>query len=261
MFKLVIASLLVASTFALPYPFQKSAAVPLLDGRIVGGFPIDIEEIPYQVSLQFFGSHICGGSIISVNYAVTAAHCTDGSTAPQLGIRAGSSNRLSGGVVVPIATIFQHPSYDDWYIDYDISVLLLGDNGVVLGSTIQPIPLPVQSQPIPGGVDSLVSGWGTLYEGAGSLPTQLQAVVVPTVTIEECRAAYGASLITDRMMCAGVPEGGLDACQGDSGGPLAVDGELIGLVSWGYGCARPNFPGVYASVPALRSFITQVTGI
>ncbi|GJQ84302.1 hypothetical protein Trydic_g5240 [Trypoxylus dichotomus] len=260
MFKLLIASLLVASTLALPYPFQKTAGVPLLDGRIVGGFDISIEEVPYQVSLRFFGSHICGGSVIAPQYAVTAAHCTDGSSAAQLSILAGTANRLSGGVEVQVGTIFQHPSYDDWYIDYDISVLLLS-NALALGTTIQPIPLPVQSQPIPGGAPSLVSGWGTLYEGGGSLPTQLQAVWVPTVTIEECRAAYGASLVTDRMMCAGVPEGGLDACQGDSGGPLAVDGELIGLVSWGYGCARAGFPGVYASVPALRDFITLVAGI
>ncbi|ENN82139.1 hypothetical protein YQE_00221, partial [Dendroctonus ponderosae] len=62
-------------------------------------------------------------------------------------------------------------------------------------------------------------------------------------------------------MCAGSPYGGRDACQGDSGGPLVVDNILIGIVSWGAGCARPNFPGVYANVPFMREWITEVTGV
>ncbi|KAK9694479.1 Trypsin [Popillia japonica] len=260
MFKLVIASLLVASAFALPYPFQKVALVPMLDGRIVGGAPIAIEEVPYQISLQYFGSHICGGSTITPFYVVTAAHCTDGSSAGQLSIRAGSSNRLSGGVVVPLSAIYQHPSYNDWTIDYDISVVSLA-NGLTFGAAIQAVALPTLNQYVPAGSTARVSGWGTLYEGAGSLPVDLQAVQKPTVSLEECRAAYGAASVTDRMMCAGVPQGGLDACQGDSGGPLTVAGQLIGIVSWGYGCARPNYPGVYASVPALRGFITQIAGV
>ncbi|KAI4459621.1 polyserase-related [Holotrichia oblita] len=184
----------------------------MLDGRIVGGAPIAIEEVPYQISLQYFGSHICGGSTITPYYVVTAAHCTDGSSAGQLSIRAGSSNRLSGGVVVALSAIYQHPSYNDWTIDYDISVVSLA-NGLTLGAAIQPVALPTLNQYIPGGSNARVSGWGTLYEGAGSLPVDLQAVEKPTVTLEECRAAYGAAQVTDRMMCAGVPQGGLDACQ------------------------------------------------
>lgn len=67
--------------------------------------------------------------------------------------------------------------------------------------------------------------------------------------------------ITDRMLCAGFVNGGYDACNGDSGGPLVVDGYVVGIVSWGYGCAFSNYPGVYASVPNLLPWIKEQTGL
>jgi trypsin len=63
------------------------------------------------------------------------------------------------------------------------------------------------------------------------------------------------------MICAAVAGGGKDACQGDSGGPLAVEGVLVGIVSWGVGCAEPLYPGVYSNVATLKSFVTQQTGV
>lgn len=101
---------------------------------------------------------------------------------------------------------------------------------------------------------------GTLTEGGSSLPTALYEVTVPIVSRTTCRADYGTSAITTNMICAGLTAGGKDSCQGDSGGPL-VDAStrvLIGLVSWGQGCAEPNYPGVYTRVgsPSILSFIT-----
>jgi len=87
-------------------------------------------------------------------------------------------------------------------------------------------------------------------------------VNVPIVSREECNKAYEAyEGITDNMICAAVPGGGKDACQGDSGGPLVVDGKLAGIVSWGVGCAEPQYPGVYSNVATLKSFVTQETGV
>nr|XP_022900615.1 trypsin-7-like [Onthophagus taurus] len=253
MFRFIVLSCLLATAFALP------RKVPLPDGRIVGGNDANIEDFPYQLSLQYYGSHICGASILSSKFAVTAAHCTDGSSASMLSIRAGSSIRGSGGVVVNVKAIHQNPQYDSSAIDYDISVLELASD-LSFGSGIAAVGLPSLNQALPVGEKSVVSGWGTLTEG-GSSPSQLQSVEVTVVSNSACASAYGSGSITDRMMCAGETSGGKDACQGDSGGPLVVDGQLIGIVSWGYGCARPAYPGVYASVPTLRGYITSVANI
>ncbi|PSN36617.1 Trypsin-1, partial [Blattella germanica] len=96
----------------------------------------------------------------------------------------------------------------------------------------------------------------------GSSSTTLRQVTVPIVADSTCNsnyAAYGG--ITARMICAGSTSGGRDACQGDSGGPLVAGGQLVGVVSWGVGCARPSYPGVYAKVSNLRSWISQQTGV
>lgn len=83
-------------------------------------------------------------------------------------------------------------------------------------------------------------------------------MVVPLIKQEACAAAYeNFQQLTERMLCAGIPKGGKDSCQGDSGGPLMVKNQLIGVVSWGKGCARPNYPGVYARLTVLKDWIEK----
>ncbi|RZC39837.1 serine protease [Asbolus verrucosus] len=259
MISFLFVAFLLASASAVP-PFLRSKNSLLPDGRIIGGSSIAISQVPWQVSLQYYGSHICGASIISSRYVVTAAHCTDGLSAGSLSIRAGTATRGSGGQVVSVSRINQNPNYNDNLIDYDISVLELS-SALTLNSNAAAISLPSSSTSWAAGTSVLVTGWGTTREGSSSLPTALQGVTVQLVSESSCKSAYGSSSITSRMLCAGVTGGGKDACQGDSGGPLAVNGVLGGIVSWGYGCARPSYPGVYSNVPALRSYITQVTGL
>ena len=182
---------------------------PRLDSRIVGGEATTIEEYPYQISLLSYGSHICGGSIVASNFIVTAAHCTDGSSASSLSIRAGSSIRNSGGTVIGVKKINQNPSYNSWTIDYDISVLEL-ESSLTFSDAIATVGLPSLNQVVPAGSDAVCTGWGTLTEG-GSLPSQLQKVTVQIVSNDDCNDAYGGD-ITDRMICAGTG-GGKDACQ------------------------------------------------
>ena len=100
---------------------------------------------------------------------------------------------------------------------------------------------------------------GTLSSGGSSLPTNLQKVDVPIVSRATCRSNYGTSAITDNMFCAGLTAGGKDSCQGDSGGPIVNTSTrvLIGLVSWGEGCAAAGKPGVYTRVAAVLSFINS----
>lgn len=88
----------------------------------------------------------------------------------------------------------------------------------------------------------------------------MQAVAVPLVSTERCTLVYGKGTITDRMICAGAEAGGKDSCQGDSGGPMTANGKLIGIVSWGRGCAQPKLPGVYAKVADQRDWIKSVVG-
>lgn len=98
-----------------------------------------------------------------------------------------------------------------------------------------------------------VAGWGATCEGC-SATNILRFVTVPVITNAQCNTMYGG-MISAGMLCAGFPEGGRDACQMDSGGPLTFNNQLIGAVSWGGGCARPNAPGVYARVAHYRTWI------
>ncbi|XP_017784502.1 PREDICTED: trypsin-1-like [Nicrophorus vespilloides] len=252
MFKLVLISALAALAAASPF-------TPRLDGRIVGGEAAEIEEYPYQLSLQYYGKHICGASIISKYFAVTAAHCTNGSPAESLAVRAASSIKGYGGQLIQVKSVLQNPKFDSYSLDFDITVLELTEP-FVFGSNAQPIDLPQVNQETPGGSEAVVSGWGAIIEG-GNSPSMLQAVHVDIISQEDCRVAYGENDVTDRMICAGVNGGGKDACQGDSGGPLVVNGQLVGIVSWGYGCARPESPGVYSSVANMRDYITENAGV
>lgn len=109
---------------------------------------------------------------------------------------------------------------------------------------------------------SIVAGWGRTSEKLP--PSQiLREVIVPIWSQEQCtNAGYGKKRITENMMCAGYHDGKKDACQGDSGGPMHMEGatgsmEIVGLVSWGRGCARPNLPGIYTRVVNYLDWINE----
>ncbi|KAK5644283.1 hypothetical protein RI129_008128 [Pyrocoelia pectoralis] len=224
---------------------------PRLDGRIVGGQPVKIEQYPYQVSLQYYGSHTCGGSIIGPNKILTAAHCTSGRSASSLTIRHSSTYRGDQGAVIKVASIAQNPEFDPFELSNDVSVLTLVEN--IKESNIgKPIKL-IEGNATEGGRKAICTGWGALSSG-GSSPLQLQAVEVNEIDRVECNESYSGT-ISNTMICFASP--GKDSCQGDSGGPLVVDEKQVGIVSWGYGCADRNYPGVYAHVAALRTFIDQ----
>nr|AAX33734.1 MPA3 allergen [Periplaneta americana] len=251
---LVLASLIACSLSAVP-----KAKRPRLDGRIVGGRPADIADYPYQLSFEYYGSHMCGASIISPNWVVTAAHCVDGVSASSATFRAGGSIRESGGSVHQATQLIANPNYDYYTIDFDVAVARVSP-AFSYGTGVQPIPL-ASSEPSAGQI-ATVSGWGTTSEGGSTLPSQLQVVSVPIVSRSECNQAYSDyGGITDDMICAAEQQGGKDACQGDSGGPLVVNGQLAGIVSWGVGCAEQGYPGVYSNVASLKGFITEQTGV
>ncbi|GJQ68892.1 hypothetical protein Trydic_g19306 [Trypoxylus dichotomus] len=229
------------------------------NGRIVGGIPVSIEEYPHQANILFLYSHICGGSIISEDWVVTAAHCVSDVAENLLAVKVGSSKLHLDGEIFSVKSAKAHPNFSFSTVDYDIGLLQL-DNKLRFSPQIQPIHLPKGNQPVQPGTKAVVTGWGALYE-YGEDALQLQAVDVTVMTMEKCRSAYSEKQITERMLCAGDEGGGKDACQGDSGGPLVADGQLIGIVSWGYGCASPLYPGIYSNVTALRDFIKDTANV
>lgn len=182
-------------------------------GRIVGGYTANIEDVPYQVSMNHYGSHRCGGSIIHKQYVITAAHCTVGVVLNALAIRAGSSMRTMGGINVSVSKIFQHTRYNSNTLDYDISIMYLSWN-LVFTNSIHAVNLPKQGEVLAVGTNALISGWGDLSETAGST-RQLQFVQVPIIDSYTCQDAYkGYNTITANMMCAGLYRvGGQDACK------------------------------------------------
>ncbi|KAJ8922202.1 hypothetical protein NQ315_004139 [Exocentrus adspersus] len=224
-------------------------------GKIVGGKPVNIEDYPYQLSLQLSRRHICGAAMIGSKWALTAAHCTYGLPAVNLTIRAGTTFYGYDGEVVSVKRVHEHPSYNDKTQDYDISVLELQHD--ITTKKASKISMASWYNFLFPWLSGTATGWGTTRE-EGVPSWQLRAVTVPIVNYYKCYLSYGP-LLTSHMFCAGKHD--KDSCQGDSGGPLVISGKLYGITSFGVGCGRPDFPGVYTRVSVFRSFIKGVSGI
>ncbi|XP_037952638.1 trypsin-4 [Teleopsis dalmanni] len=229
--------------------------------RIVNGKNARIEEFSYQLSLRRSTIHICGAAVLDTVWAITAAHCVDGFEKLPLmfSLRIGSSTRMEGGEIVSITTIYKHPSYDADTMNYDIALLRTQPNRL-RGDFVAPIKLPNVAEPILTDTVAIVSGWGHMSATEHVLSTTLKYTTVYAVDQAECNEAMKfQGGITEAMFCAAARN--TDACQGDSGGPIQVNGTLIGVVSWGVGCADPHYPGVYTrlSYPAIRRWIKLYT--
>ncbi|KAG5668705.1 hypothetical protein PVAND_016634 [Polypedilum vanderplanki] len=221
------------------------------DHKIVGGSTVDISSYPFMVSVQNRGRHICGGSIIKPRYALTAAHCLYGGSASSFSVRSDTSFRNMGGRLHKAKSIKINPQYNSKTHDYDSGV-------IEIGGTFSANPVQLATVLPSSGSSVTAIGWGELIEN-GPLPFKLQAVGLNLISQDQCSRYYRSHTFTARMICAGVNGGGKDTCQGDSGGPLISNGNLIGITSFGIGCARANYPGVYSNVPSLYKWINDAT--
>ncbi|KAK3203300.1 hypothetical protein GRF29_112g843675 [Pseudopithomyces chartarum] len=256
------------ATAALAATVAAAPAIPPVDAgtssvNIVGGEAASAGDFPFIVSLQVSGSHFCGGSLLNANTVVTAGHCGVAYSASQVSVRAGSLNRNSGGTVVKVSSIKTYSGFNQNTLDGDVSIIKLATS-IPTSSTIGYATLAAAGSDPASGSTLTVAGWGTTSSGGSSLPTALRKVSVPVVARTTCASQYKSIdpsyQITTNMFCAGLTQGGKDSCQGDSGGPIVDSSKtLVGLVSWGDGCAEPNAPGVYTRVGAspVRTFITS----
>lgn len=226
------------------------AAFATEDDKIVGGYECKPYSQPHQVSLNS-GYHFCGGSLVNENWVVSAAHCFKS----RIEVRLGEHNiGLTEGSEQFIASsnVIRNPNYSSYDLDSDIMLIKLS-KPATLNAYIQPVALP--SSCAPAGTMCKVSGWGNTMSSTAD-KNKLQCLDIPIISTVDCNNSY-PGMITDTMFCAGYLEGGKDSCQGDSGGPVVCNGELQGVVSWGYGCAERDHPGVYAKVCKFTNWLSS----
>ncbi|ELK19344.1 Transmembrane protease, serine 9 [Pteropus alecto] len=260
----------------------------ILDTIAAGG-----GEWPWQVSLWLQRrEHRCGAVLVAEKWLLSAAHCFDVGTGEAMDRAPGGQGRgvarhgdqanacphaprsygdpkqwaaflgtpfLSGadGRLERVARIYKHPFYNLYTLDYDVALLELA-TPVRRSRLVRPICLPDPAPRPRDGTRCVITGWGSVREGGRRRPAPSG---VRGLRSRACRRYYPVQ-ISSRMLCAGSPHGGVDSCSGDAGGPLACrepSGRwvLTGVTSWGYGCGRPHFPGVYTRVAAVRGWIGQ----
>lgn len=243
--------------------------------RIVGGTESTSGEWPWMVLLSTSNStsnFFCGGSLISERWVLTAAHCvlnSPGAIYAFVGEYSKSTNDISAN---KISTIIVHPDYDPLTSDNDIALLKLSNvetiTPVNIISSSVAATLETTSQDYLRDVYAI--GWGSTESDPGDVdvapiyPDTLHDVFLPYISNAECNEPTNLNgQVTDNMLCAGLPTGGIDSCQGDSGGPLVFyDGGTYyqaGIVSFGYGCAVANSYGVYTRVENYINWIKLAT--
>ncbi|XP_043191688.1 trypsin-1-like, partial [Amphibalanus amphitrite] len=239
--------------------------------KVVGGREAYPGQYPWAASLQMNGRHVCGASIVSSRYVVTASHCLHGRPQPSLSVVVGEhtlSKQESSEQRLPVVRTFPHEKYRYPSFKNDIAVLELGGE-IGWNQYRQPVCLPDVGQAPSHGTSATVAGWGWLGEHlkGGKQADVLQRVHVPLVAPATCSGWFSEAgrrvHIGRGQICAGFKAGGKDGCQGDSGGPLVTDEgghhTLVGVVSAGIGCARPNLPGIYTDVHLFTEWIVSKT--
>ncbi|MCP4021890.1 MAG: serine protease [Desulfobacteraceae bacterium] len=236
--------------------------------KIIGGQKTQ-EDRPWMAALIFRGTgnlngQFCGCAVIDSQWVITASHCVEGLKASQIDVIIGQTTLTdTSGERIGVDRVVMHPDYNTVSIDNDIALLHLSR-----ATESEPLNLlyPENQDLAAPGTSAKILGWGVASYPWGRRQNDLLEAEITIYSDELGQSIFGSGF-TENMIVAGKIEGGVDTCSGDSGGPLIVQdasGEnlyLTGITSWGYGCAEPNAPGVYAKVMNSTNWIEAVTGV
>uniref|UniRef100_A0A8C3FVS7 Peptidase S1 domain-containing protein n=1 Tax=Chrysemys picta bellii TaxID=8478 RepID=A0A8C3FVS7_CHRPI len=249
--------------------FSPACGQPVASSRIVGGQNAQNGAWPWQASIRYQGFHICGGSLITGEWVVSAAHCFNRCPTPEVAAFLFCGSEYNNKLLPNVSPSPRSLDYNPSSYASDIALVLLR-TPLLYTTYILPVCLPDRSDSIANGTLCWVTGWGNIQTSESlPAPRTLQEVQVSLMDAQTCNDLYSISItgslgsrpIKDDMVCAGQTEGGKDSCQGDSGGPLVCSQAgswfLIGIVSWGEGCGLPYRPGVYTRVSAYSDWIQQ----
>jgi len=239
--------------------------------RIQGGWPADKYEWPWIAALLNNGRQFCGGSLIDQKHILTAAHCVAHMSrydVANLKVRLGDYEINTFGETETFESeasrVVRHKGFSQQTLHTDVAIVTLKNPVPANHPHIRPVCLPPLGGSSYAGQTATVIGWGSLSE-KGRQPNTLQEVTVKIWENSVCRDTYGNTApggITKHMLCAG--QKGKDSCSGDSGGPMQIASGSswmqIGVVSWGIGCGKSHYPGVYARITELRDWIDKIVG-
>jgi len=232
--------------------------------RIVGGVEAVPHEFPWQVALVVDNAWFCGATIISADWILTAAHCTDGGRSFEVILGAHNKNIVESTQVRIIPSQFtMHPRWNSNKLQNDVALIKL-PTPVSFTPEIAPICLAPNTEPDHVGDILLASGWGLDSDGASSTVANLRKVTAPGISSADCRAVYGNNVL-DSVLCIDTT-GGHGTCNGDSGGPLSYINNgvynQVGLVSFGSasGCEL-GYPTGFSRISSFVDWIVSVTGL
>ncbi|TMW48339.1 hypothetical protein DOY81_006565 [Sarcophaga bullata] len=248
---------------------NNSVFVTNLESRIINGKQVNWNNTRYQVSIRleqidryYFGTgHVCGGSIIARNVVLTAAHCVWNDNIQKFrspsdfSVVMGNVDRSlqnQNTLKLSVSNIITSDHFNYNTFRDDLALLILNQSIPETYKSAEVIKLNTNVN-LKDGLTCYVSGWGLTENNNHAL--KLMIAEVPIISRTTCSLNYGADAILDGMLCAGYMDGKRDACSGDSGGPLVCDDQLVGITSFGLGCAVAGFPGVYTNVAYYNNWL------